>query len=71
VDTVPVLAESTAGVELAGKVEKAITAKSKALVPREYSKAGRARSRDAATIGRGWARGAAAGGQVRTRGHCG
>jgi hypothetical protein len=32
-DTTPVLAESTAGIQLAGEAEKAITAKPEALVP--------------------------------------
>ena len=42
-DTTPVLAESTAGVELAGKAGKAITAKPKALEPGVYNEAGRRR----------------------------
>ena len=41
VDTVPALAEGTAGVELAGKAERAITANPKALEPWAYDEAGR------------------------------
>ena len=40
-DTTPVLADSTAGVELAGEAEKAITAKPEALVPGTYNEGGR------------------------------
>jgi hypothetical protein len=36
VDTTPALAEGTASIELAGKAEKAITAKPEALEPRAY-----------------------------------
>jgi hypothetical protein len=39
-DTTPVLAESTAGVELAGEAKKAIAAKPEALVPGAYNEAG-------------------------------
>src|SRR5260221_13226583 len=39
-DTTPVLAKSTAGVELAGEAEKAITEKPEALEPRAYNEAG-------------------------------
>jgi len=41
VDTAPALAEGTAGVELAGKAERAITAKPEALEPWVYGGAGR------------------------------
>ena len=40
VDTTPVLAESTASIELAGEAEKAIAAKPEALEPRAYNEAG-------------------------------
>ena len=40
-DTTPVLADSTAGVELAGEAEKAITAKPEALVPGAHNEGGR------------------------------
>jgi hypothetical protein len=40
VDTTPVLAESTASIELAGEAEKAIAAKTEALEPGAYNEAG-------------------------------
>jgi hypothetical protein len=40
VDTTPVLAESTASIELAGEAEKAIAAKPEALEPGAYNEAG-------------------------------
>ena len=40
VDTTPVLAESTASIELAGEAKKAIAAKTEALEPGAYNKAG-------------------------------
>ena len=42
-DTVPVLAERTASIELAGEAEKAITAKPEALEPGVYNEVGRER----------------------------
>jgi hypothetical protein len=41
VDTTPVLAESTASIELAAEAEKAIAAKPEALEPGAYNEAGR------------------------------
>ena len=46
VDTTPVLAESTASIELAGEAEKAIAAKTEALEPGAYNEAGGRREVD-------------------------